>query len=503
MIRILLYGLTACLLAAVGKQAHAINLWYDFEGDAGAVASDKLTADGSQDGNVLGNVSYSTAGAALFGGQSAVFDPTSPPFSTLEIPRTSSLTDSFSMALHAAVTGTGGKRFISGFRGISGAVLPTELVFDYLANGKLRAIYNGTTIESASIGPIADIGYQHFTLTIDNGAMSIFHNGLQVASGSVALGATMARNVHVGEDPFVVNGNAASEQLTGRVDDVVVIDRALLPAEIAALALGQSAQDVVNASGAALAVNYRFEGNDAAHFADSFLSDGAQDAIVRQRISVDGVDPKEGSGAALFEAPASHSKIVTPVTGADLGDAFTLSAAFNMPQGGSATGGLARIFSTYGGTGGTGGRLLLDVNPAANVSNIGVRLILPNGAAITSTSPFALNADHTVTAVFDQGNVKLFLDGVQIGATTDFDPLTLGAFMLNIGEDLGGPANENFVGRMDDVVILDRALSDLEVAKLHELGFADFQAIPEPATLNLALLATATAVSSMRNARRR
>lgn len=501
MIRIIVLSLIVFLLTAIEQQSHGVNLWYDFEGDAGSAVIDKLTADGSHNGNIAGKVSFTTGGTALFGEQSALFELTSPPFSTLEIPGTSALGDSFSMALHAAVTGGGGKRLISGFRGVSGAVAPGELVFDYLANGKLRAIYNGTTVESPSIGAIADIGYQHFALTVDNGSMGIFHNGLQVASGSVALGATMARNVHVGEDPFVVNGLSASEQLTGRVDDVVVIDRLLTGSEVASLASGQSAQTVINPVGAGFAVNYRFEGSDASYFDDSFLADGAQDAVVQQKVSVDGVAPKEGSGSALFEAPAAHSKIVTPITGTDLGNKFTLSAVFNMPQGGSSVGGLARILSTYGGTGGTPGRLLLDVNPAANVSNIGVRLILPNGAAIVSNNPFSLNEDHTVTAVFDEGQVTLFLDGAQIGQTTDLDPLTLGAFLLNIGEDIGGVANENFVGRMDDVVILDRALSVQEVASLHELGFAEFQAVPEPTTLGIALIAMAAVVARLRNDR--
>jgi hypothetical protein len=46
----------------------------------------------------------------------------------------------------------------------------------------------------------------------------------------------------------------------------------------------------------------------------------------------------------------------------------------------------------------------------------------------------------------------------------------LGAFPLRIGEDLDGPVNEQFVGALDDVLVLNRALSDTEMQQLATTG---------------------------------
>ena len=45
---------------------------------------------------------------------------------------------------------------------------------------------------------------------------------------------------------------------------------------------------------------------------------------------------------------------------------------------------------------------------------------------------------------------------------------------MKIGEDVGGILNENYIGIMDDVLILSQALSEDDVAQLAAVGAADF-----------------------------
>lgn len=490
----------ACLAAALvvlgGQPAGAVNLWYDFEDDVSPVIADKLADDGAHDAELQGNVALRDGGTidVPFGSKAALFQPPeqfNPPYATIEVPGSDVLGDTFTLALHADVQkeAPGSFRIFSNYGG-TGAVPADRMILDFIPSTGLRAIVGGTVV-SQTEAPSFPSGYHHYALTVDNGQATLYFNGSEVGAGTVPTDLVNSLNLRVGEDVHDVGGSA-NEQLTGHVDDVLVLDEVLSPSTIAQLASGAPAQSVVTPTGS-YAVNYNFEGVGA--YADRFVDDGAQSALPSLGASIASgpSTAREGTGAARLDDLGTvldrFSQLVTPVTGTDLGDQFTLSSVVNVPQGGFAADGLVRLFSTYAGGGSAANALILDFNPDADIANIGIRLILPGRGSVVFPGQFSFGEDHTITAVYDNGEVSLYLDGTEV-ATQSVDPgeIDLGSTLLRIGEDTGGAVNENFLGVMDDVLILDTALTDAQVRFLAREGFANLQAIPEPASAVLICL---------------
>ena len=52
------------LFFAVANRATAIDMWYDFEGDSGTIATDKLTSDGAQNGTAVNAVTLNAPAVA-------------------------------------------------------------------------------------------------------------------------------------------------------------------------------------------------------------------------------------------------------------------------------------------------------------------------------------------------------------------------------------------------------------------------------------------------------
>lgn len=472
----------------------AVELWYDFEGDSGLVATDKLTSDGAQDGQLENNVSIQST--ALFGAQAANFDipsvigPVNPPFSTFEVAESTMLGDAFTVALHAnnqdAVLDF--TRLFTSYRG-TGAVGNDRVLLDYDPTGSvipgLRAIVNNTVVQTASPpAGMADPGYHHYALTVDSGDVRIYFDGAEVAAGNVGTGYSNSANLHIGEDPHD-GGGTANEQFIGSVDEVLVINHALPAADVASLASG-AISSVVTPGAGEYAVYYDFEGD----LGDRFASDGTQDAFAHQNATLDS-DPANarlGNGSGMLGVATSEgspfSRIAVGPLG-NLGDQLTMSAAVTFPQAGHDQQGLTRLFSTFQGSGSPAGRLIFDFNPDADVADIGVRVILPDGTATVANDTLALNERHTLTATYDSGQLRVYLDGTEVATADTSGDVDLGEFPLFIGEDNGGAVNENFIGTLDDAFIIGRALSPAEVMLVHQQGAA--AVIPEPSSLVLML----------------
>ena len=477
--------------AAFTQPAAAVNLLYDFEGDAGITVIDKLVADGSHDGTIINNVFFDSIGAP-FGTQAARFEPPNtlgqvPPFSTLEIPDTTFGSDfSLTVAMHVdnQESTLGFTRLFSSYRG-TGPVDVDRILLDYDPTGGvipgLRAIVNNTVVQTGSPPDgITVAGYHHYAMTIDNGDVSIFFDGSEVANGNVGFGYSSDANLHIGEDPHD-GGGTADEQLIGNFDEVLVIERALSSGEIGLLAGGNPVPSVVAPLANERAVYYNFEGDIGTTITDKFVDDGAQDGISHRLVGVDTdpVNAKLGSASAGIRHPGTGSIFsqidIGPV--GNLGSQFTLSAVVNVPGGGHPNGGLTRLFSSFRGTGPIQPEeLIFDFDPFASVADIGMRLVLPDGSQVRSPVTFSVDENHTLTAVYDNGNVTLYLDGeaVDDGAADIMGDVDLGSTSLKIGEDNGGILNENFVGTMDDVLILGAALGGPQVAELARVGAAAF-----------------------------
>lgn len=494
--------LVGCL---AGHPAWAINVLYDFEGTDDPLVVDKYANDGVQNALVYQNVFPDDTSDPIYGSQSAFFDLpeefegiTVPPYSTLEVPETTFGTD-YSLTLAAHFRNDEDPldftRLFTSYRG-TGAVSAERLILDFDRRGQniqgLRAIVNNTVIQPESVPPAIDAinpgEYHHFAMTIDAGTVKGYLNGTEMISGDVGLGYSNSLNIFLGEDPHD-GGGSADEQFKGNIDEFLLIQRALPASDIAQLAAGNPVSSVVTPLPGERAVYYDFEG---ASPVDLFTDDGAQDGILAEvSMLVSGAgEGAIGNGAVNFQDPRVNNPPPPPSPFSqlnlgpvgNLGDQFTLSAAINAFAGGQNGGGLARIFSTYRGSGSPAGRLILDVNPFAEAGGLGTRLILPDGTVVaTDVAPLDFN-NETVTVTYDQGEVKLYLSGVEIasGTANTTGDVDLGEFELRVGEDLAGGVNENFVGIMDDVLIRSDALTPEQVMLLHTSGASALPAPPLP-----------------------
>ena len=487
-----LIGLAAsCLFFSELK---ATGLLYDFEGDSGVTATDKLTADGAQDGTLLGNISLISGTAVPVGTQAAFFDipaAVNPPFSSVQVPGSSSLGDTFTLAVNVDLDDPTPSPFrIFSSYGGTGGVGADRILFDHQPN-YIRAIVGGTSVTAATPTTYPTDGYHHYAVTVDSGALTLYFDGIAIGGGTVPTGTVLSTDLFVGEDANDLNG-ASNEQILGNIDDILVIDEALSPTSILNLANGASASTTITPTGF-YAANYNFEG--ASPLADQFTSDGLQDAVLTLPgaafIDTDSANAFEGTGSlSLQDGSALYSKfsqIETPITGTDLGDQFTLSSVINVPQGGFANDGLIRIFSTYAGGGSASNSMIVDVNPDADVSGIGIRFLLP-GKSTTYNGTFSYDEDHTITTVYDNGEMSIYLDGELVkSATVAPGIIDLGSANIFIGEDSAGSVNENLIGILDDVLILDRAISPTQARYMALYGAEAMLAVPEPSTITISL----------------
>jgi hypothetical protein len=72
--------------------------------------------------------------------------------------------------------------------------------------------------------------------------------------------------------------------------------------------------------------------------------------------------------------------------------------------------------------------------------------------------------------VYNLGGITLYLDGSPVASGSTAGAADLGAWPLRIGEDLDGLVNEQLVGVLDDVLVLNRALSGPEIQRLATTG---------------------------------
>ncbi|HOY58047.1 MAG TPA: hypothetical protein PK640_07900 [Verrucomicrobiota bacterium] len=472
-----LYSFKAGETADLDVEA-GLNLLYDFEGDTGQAARDKL---GAHDGTLRNAVHCdATPGYALFGSQSARFDApqlSAEPNSTVEIPETTQLGPAFTLAACIRSSNTSYTRLFTSYDG-AGPLLAGELVFAFDPSGVIvPGLYlniRGEVTQTPAVPlGLATPGYHHVAMTFDHGAVAMYLDGTPVTLTRPTLPITEVtglRNLRFGEDS---GGAAGNEQFLGSADELLVLGRALGAHEVAAIAASGVRANVVPGAGER-AILYDFEGDSTVTFTDKLSSDGAQNGLVHNNARVDEApdNARFGVRSAVLSAPLLSSPFnaidVGPV--GNLGSEFTMAAAVRVPGGGQTAGGLTRLFSTYSGSGSAAGRLIFDFDPGASVSGIGLRLLLPDGTEVISDATFSVNTRHHLAAVCDSGSITLYLDGSPVASGNTTGAVNLGAFPLRIGEDLDGPVNEQFVGALDDVLVLNRALSGTEVQQLATTG---------------------------------
>jgi len=218
----------------------------------------------------------------------------------------------------------------------------------------------------------------------------------------------------------------------------------------------------------------------------NFDDDAWQARVVLRGLAKEEMDRTRKSKALVLKAAGD---VVDIVHTASLGKNFTLAARVKtaQPQ-------LARLFSTHRGTGDpVTGELIFDLNPRT-----GVLRFFVNGQKVQSTPRYVADKlYHHYAATYENGEVRLYVDGVQVGAgkirqgsahlfnsqsvVEHFGPTDarsdVGIYLVNdlrIGEDQGGrfmtnkdvandlPA-EQLVGSVDDVLVARRTLAPEEI----------------------------------------
>jgi len=235
--------------------------------------------------------------------------------------------------------------------------------------------------------------------------------------------------------------------------------RAIVACAVAA-ALG------VSSPARAAKVLYGFDSDHAAPITDWLDDDGAQNPVVHGSVALSGA-AAFGSKAALF---SGNEFAALEIPGSmQLGSAFTLAAMVNETEAN-----FSRLFSSYDGGTPTANELVFDFNPSLSGTSFGVRAIV-NGATVTRPASFDDGAYHHVAMTYDNGSVRLYLDGAQLGdvAAVPGGPVTL-ARNLRFGEDYPPTSltNELFKGFADDILVYDRALAGGEIASLYQHGAA-------------------------------
>ncbi|NCA76311.1 MAG: LamG domain-containing protein [Alphaproteobacteria bacterium] len=90
-----------------------------------------------------------------------------------------------------------------------------------------------------------------------------------------------------------------------------------------------------------------------------------------------------------------------------------------------------------------------------------------SGFGVTSSFQVPLNEWHHIAATWDGSTVKLYLDGALdfLSVTTFSSPIDINNFPLYIGVDHPG-VTEYFTGKLDDIRIYNRALTQEEITSL-------------------------------------
>ena len=219
---------------------------------------------------------------------------------------------------------------------------------------------------------------------------------------------------------------------------------------------------------------YTFEGYTGTLAPDQLVFDGSQKMTFHGVASVE-TDPAHArfgqQAARLSDPQGSHGWLELSDT-KDLSTQFTLATYVKIE-----TQYPVRLFSTYDGEGGIGTSNLAFT--LATVHNSpGQRILRLTCKGIDVNSPpvsFSQGVYQHVAATYDEGLVKLYLNGNQVGQ----GPVGGGAPVqlvrnLQMGRDADPTHWQQLIGWVDDVLVLQRALSSQEVADLAQNGAEAF-----------------------------
>lgn len=178
---------------------------------------------------------------------------------------------------------------------------------------------------------------------------------------------------------------------------------------------------------------------------------------------------------------------------AELGSSFTLAAQVK-----STNASLMSVFSSWEGGGGWAANLAFQVNH----DTARLRLLIDDQYLQTSTwGSVSDGTYHHVAMTFNSGIVAFYRDGVLLETADISAALTsfTGNKDLWVGNNFAN-GSQQFVGWMDDILVLDRALTGAEILDVKNRG-AVAVLVPEPSAVFGALLLAGMLIPGRKRAR--
>ena len=315
--------------------------------------------------------------------------------------------------------------------------------------GSLRVRIDTDTASNQSVSTSSglDDGRWHLaTFTLDRVAnqASLSVDGANLTTGTftgtfgTATGGTMAAAKSI----------VGAQYLNGQLDELSAYNRLLTNSEIANLYQSQSRDNDTFA--ATPVASYKAEGD-----ANDFTS--ANEGTV-----VGGVSYVPGKSGQAFDLNGTTGYISIPDASAiEVTSQLTLSAWINPDD----VGNFRQIISKFGSSGNYAYQIGLAPSGRLRIDFSG------DGAGYTnlesSTGALTTGTWQLVTATFDNGAAKLYINGNQVASSTmGFTSIySAGNSNLNIGRDPAG--SQYFDGRIDEAAVYNRALSAGEISTLY------------------------------------
>ncbi|MCA9061860.1 MAG: DUF4347 domain-containing protein, partial [Planctomycetaceae bacterium] len=289
-------------------------------------------------------------------------------------------------------------------------------------------------------------GWHQLVATRSGANLAFYVDGTLAGSSSSANTSAISPEAHMvlGQVSPEYNG----EFFNGKIDEAAVFTRALSATEIASLYRSQSRDtDTFVATPAA---SYKAEGN-----ANDFTS-------THEGTAIGGVTYTPGiSGRGFeFDGTTGYISIADNAT-LEVTSAVTMAAWIKADD----VANFRQIISKFGASGSMAYQFGLSPNGALRAD------FSTNGTTYTnigtSTGLLTSGQWYHVAATFDNGAMKLYINGVQAGSSTAaFSTIYSGGSAdLNIGR--AASAAQYFDGRIDEAVVYNRALSATEIANLY------------------------------------
>jgi hypothetical protein len=226
-----------------------------------------------------------------------------------------------------------------------------------------------------------------------------------------------------------------------------------------------------------MAMLYTFEGDGGKRASDKLVEDGRQDLrfLGTSRIDHDAKNVAFGKQSVTVSSPWRPLNTLQVTGSRNLGTRFTLAvmakSTDNRPS---------RLFSSYNGNKPVGtSELVFDCDPAGKAIS-GLRLICKGIPVQSKPVAFADDKYHHLAVTYDDGHVRFYLDGKDVGEAwlPGGAPVAMARDLL-VGEDAEMGSDEQFIGDMDDILVLGRVLGEEDLTTLSRKGAAVFFKLDE------------------------